>query len=269
MITIIKTASGNFYHIVMAVFWTLAMLFSLLFLRGNTAPTYYYCWHLDQVSFFRNQFRRSLHLPGAMEAWSRPRTFIDDMPDIEVLSNLPAGSLGAVFADFCHVMKIKGFRQLRDRRFKTLPEERDGLELAVLKGTTDPDERYRLIVARRNIFMTSSHDFVHLLLGAPPNLGGEILVAGYQYHHLMVPQNWLNVINCSLLLILTLRWVELVTVYRKFPAIRRSENYARIDFSDLWDRPLGEARQVLNLPPEGLLKGDLFAGTNSGEGVAA
>ena len=161
-------------HALMTVYWAIRLMLN----RKDTKPTYKYCWHLDRVTFFRTQFKAWLHQdPRRIEFWKRPRLFVDNLPDVMNFKDYPRGTVGRAFFEMCKLHGTKGLLDLRARRLAVLPDEKKGLDLEELKRITDPDELYDRIVARRNIFMTSTHDLCHMLTGSNTGLEGEALVA--------------------------------------------------------------------------------------------
>lgn len=236
-------------HTLMTVYWALRLMLN----RKDTKPTYMYCWHLDRVTFFRSQFKAWLYQdPRRIEFWKQRRLFVDDMPEPQAFKSYPKGTVGRAFFEMCELHDTKGLLDLRERRLEVLPEEKKGLDLEALEGVTDAEELFERIVARRNIFMTSTHDLCHMLTGSNTEIDGEALVAQYQYRHLLVPQNWLNMVNSLLVHLVTLRWGDLRRIVRCFPIINKSESYLGIDFEIVWSRPLREVRRELGLPEEGL-----------------
>lgn len=235
-------------HCAMAAYWAIRLMLN----RSDTRPTYMYCWHLDRVTYFRNLFQRWLDAdPEQAAFWSQPRMFIDEMPDPEAFRDFPKGTLGRAFYEMCRLHDTAGLLDLRKRRLECLPAEARGLDMRELVEASNPEERYELMVARRNIFMTSTHDLCHMLTGANTDIDGEAIVAKYQFHHLLVPQNWLNMVNAMLVHLVSLRWLKLREIAASFPVIEKSANYARLDYARLWHRPLGEVRRELGLPENG------------------
>jgi len=242
-------------HVAMVVYYALRLMIN----RKDTAPTYKYCWHLDQITLFRSQFQAYLaNHPAKIDRWTKPRLFIDHMPDPEAFSGYPEASVGRAYYDMWKRHSDEGLMELRKRRLEVLPQERKGLDLEGLAASCDPDDRYERIVARRNIFMTSTHDFCHMLIGANTDVAGEALVARYQYHHLLVPQNWLNELNCIIVYLVSLRWSELKRIFACFGPIDRSANYADLDMESLWSRPIATVRKELGLPEEGFMPGGML-----------
>lgn len=241
-------------HGAMAFYWAVRLMLN----RKDTKPTYMYCWHLDRVSYFRTRFQAWFYADPAHETfWTRRRLFVDDMPDPSSFKDYPEGTLGRAFYDMCLLHDTKGLLDLRTRRLQVLPDEAKGLDLEALKKIEDPDELYERIVARRNIFMTSTHDLCHMLTGSNTEIDGEALVAKYQYHHLYVPQNWLNAVNALLVHLVTGRWRKIREILACFPAIEQSANYAELDYEKLWREPLADVRRKLHLPVEGFTETEI------------
>lgn len=239
-------------HVVMAAYWALRLLLN----RADTRPTYMYCWHLDRLTYFRSRFKAWLGADPAHERfWTQRRLFVDEMPDPAQFRSYPEGTVGRAFYEMCRQHETTGLLDLRARRLECLPEEAKGLDLGALRRIDDPDDLYDRIVARRNIFMTSTHDLCHMLTGSNTEVDGEALVAGYQYHHLLVPQNWLNMINAMLAHLVTGRWSKLREITASISTIRNSRNYAELDYAELWSEPLESVRRGLGLPAEGLTPG--------------
>ncbi|MFQ5625229.1 MAG: Coq4 family protein [Methyloligellaceae bacterium] len=235
-------------HTLMTVYWAIRLMLN----RKDTKPTYKYCWHLDRVTFFRSQFEDWLDEDrNRIEFWKKRRLFVDDMPDPQRFKDYPKGTVGRAFFEMCKLHDPKGLLDLRTRRLEVLPEEKQGLDLKALNRITDKQELYERIVARRNIFMTSTHDLCHMLTGSNTEMDGEALVAKYQYRHLLVPQNWLNMCNSLLVHLVTLRWGKLSQIVRCFPAINRSASYLDLDYETIWKLPLRDVRRELGLPEEG------------------
>ncbi len=236
-------------HTLMTVYWAVRLMLN----RKDTKPTYMYCWHLDRVTFFRTQFKAWLDDdPRRIEFWKQRRLFVDNMPHLQDFKDYPRGTVGRAFFEMCKLHDTKGLLDLRERRLEVLPEEKKSLDLKALERVTDEEELYERIVARRNIFMTSTHDLCHMLTGSNTEMDGEALVAQYQYRHLLVPQNWLNMFNSLLVHLVTLRWSDFRRIVSCFPIINKSESYLGIDYETVWSRPLREVRRELGLPEEGL-----------------
>lgn len=235
-------------HVVMSFYWAIRLMLN----RKDTKPTYMYCWHLDRITFFRTQFQAWLDEdPRRIEFWRRRRLFVDDMPNPQDFKDFARGTVGRAFFEMCELHDTKGLLDLRARRLAVLPEEKKGLDLAGLQEITDQSALYERLVARRNIFMTSTHDLCHMLTGSNTEMDGEALVAKYQYRHLLVPQNWLNMIISLVAHLVTLRWGKLLGIVNCFPAIEASNSYLELDYDKLWSRPLSEVRRELNLPENG------------------
>jgi hypothetical protein len=237
-------------HVVMTAYWALRLMLN----RSDTRPTYMYCWHMDRLTYFRSRFKAWLEAEPAHERfWTQRRLFVDDMPDPAAFKSYPEGTVGRAFYEMCRVHDTKGLLDLRSRRLECLPDEAKALDLESLRGIEDPDVLYERIVARRNIFMTSTHDLCHMLTGSNTEVDGEAVVAKYQYHHLLVPQNWLNMMNAMLVHLVTGRWSRMREIMASFSAIRASRNYAELDYAELWGEPLEAVRRGLGLPEEGLM----------------
>jgi hypothetical protein len=228
--------------------------FRLIIDRKDTAHTYRYGRCLEGIEVFRRQFLLALaEAPDLAAFWASPRLFLDQLPGAERFSLCPAGSLGAAYSEFVGAMSEASLLNLRDRRLATLPDEAIALDPEAGKAK-DPDQRMRWIIARRNLFMTSTHDLCHVLLGAPTDIPGEILVARYQYRHLLVPQNWMN---------MRLGWLSMAVspkladkrqkVRAAARIIDQSTSYAWLDLDEALNQPLSAVRQTLNLPANGLL----------------
>ncbi len=165
---------ADLYNWLMAVHYAVRLSLS----RRDTSLTYRYCRHLDRVTFFRSQFRAHLRdHPESVERWKRRRLFVDDMPDPEAFEGYAAGTVGRCYYEMYRRHAKRGLPELREMRLETLPEERRGLDLEGLRSATDPEDVYERIVARRNIFMTSTHDLCHMLTGSPTDVEGEAICA--------------------------------------------------------------------------------------------
>ena len=234
--------------------WTMAIYYAvrLSLSRRDTALTYRYCRHLDRVSYFRGRFRAYLaDHPESLERWKSRRLFVDEMPDPEAFGRYAEGTVGRCFYEMNRKHAKRGLPELREMRLETLPEERKGLDLEGLRSATDPEDIYERIVARRNIFMTSTHDLCHMLTGSPTDVEGEAVCAKYQYQHLLVPQNWMNLQLSMLDRSKSFKFETLRRIRACFPEIERSVNYSELDFNEIWHEPLLEARRRLGLPEEG------------------
>jgi len=202
--------------------------------------------------FFRSQYKAWLYeCPERIEFWKKQLLFVDDMPEPERFKDYPKGSVGRAFFEMCKLHNTKGLLDLRTRRLEVMPDEKKGLDLEALNRVTDEDELYELIVARRNIFSTSSHDICHMLTGSNTDIDGEALVAKYQYRHLLMPQNWLNMFGSLVVYLVTFRWGEYKRIVSCFPAIDNSANYLYLDYESIWKRPLRDVRREIRLPEEG------------------
>lgn len=234
----------------MTVYWVIRLMLN----RKDTKPTYMYCWHLDRMTCFRKRFESWLaEDPARLRFWTQRRLFVDDLPDPHAFKDYPEGTLGRAFYEMTRQHRTEGLLDLRRRRLQVLPEEKEGLDLDALSRTTDREALYWRIVARRNIFMTSTHDLCHMLTGSNTEVAGEAVVARYQYRHLLVPQNWMNMVNALLLYAVTFRWGEIRRIRACFPVIDRSVSYAELDYERLWDKPVSEVRKDLGLPEAGLM----------------
>jgi len=239
-------------HVYMSMFWAMRLMLR----RTDTRPTYRYCWHLDRVTYFRSRYRAWLAADRSrLEAWMRPRLFVDHMPDEAAFASYPAGTVGREYYDMCRRHRDEGLLDLRRRRLEVNADEAAGLDLERLRGTGDSEELFRLVRARRNIFMTSTHDFCHMLLGCDTTVSGEALVARYQYNSLLVPQNWMNMVLAMLSHAVTFRLAELRRIMRRYPAIDAARDYWSVDFDAIWGEPVGELRARLGLPRDGIMAG--------------
>lgn len=217
----------------------------------NTAHTYRYCWHLDRTTFFRTRYMAYLNAnPKELERWHKPRLFVDEMPDAEDFRDYPEGTIGRCYFEMFQSNQAEGLRELRDYRLRTIPSDRDGLDLKATEGET---EHYDWLAARRNIFMTSTHDYCHMLTGSTMDLVGEAVCSKYQDHHLPTPQHLLNRRLCMIAQLCMLKLGNFRNVRSWFPAIEASVNYSEVDLGSLWDRPLNEVRLEMGIPGEGIM----------------
>jgi hypothetical protein len=252
-------------HTAMTVYWALRLMIN----RSDTKPTYMYCWHLDRVTYFRTQFKAWLKQdPRRIEFWKQRRLFVDDMPEPEKFKDYPQGSVGRAFFEMSRMHDSKGLLNLRARRLAVLPEEKKGLDLETLALLTDEEEIFEHIISRRNIFSTSTHDFTHMLTGSNTEVDGEALVAKYQYYHLLVPQNWLNMFNALLVHLVTLRWGRLHEIVSCYPAIEQSRSLLELDYETVWPRSLRDVRSELGLPEEGFTPTDDIEAILTGSSAA-
>ncbi len=223
--------------------------------RQDVRHTYRYNRHLEQVSVIDRAFRRFFRdNPRIATALSTPMLFIDEMPDLAGLSSCPEGSLGREYHRLNVAYDTGRMDSLRSLRLATMPHERIALDRA--RGEPLGDEAARLdwLRCRRNLYMTTSHDLMHLVAGCDMSLEGEALVAMYQFHHLQMPQNFMNMAMARLGLALSLH----VSQIRRIRAARRrvaaSMNPLHADWPMLWPLPMPEVRRQMMLPPEGLQK---------------
>jgi ubiquinone biosynthesis protein Coq4 len=245
------------YHLLRVAGHILGLLIDRLRGIGDTYHTYKYCHHLDQLDSFRGLFARALAAdPARAACWSRSQVWIDHLPDLAYLSTLPKGSLGRTYFETMRYLEAQGYPSLRPKRLAALPHEARGLDRRLLERTTDRDELLELLISRRNIHMTSSHDFFHMLLGADTFLTGEALVARYQWKHLLVPQNWLNMkLSMAAKLILG-NWNLFWRIKgNEFPIIDRSPDCIGYDWNGAWSKPIGDVRAELGLPRDGFMRG--------------
>jgi ubiquinone biosynthesis protein Coq4 len=248
-------ALRDVYHQLAAAYWCIRLGVK----RGDTKPTYKFCRHLDQTTYFRSQFRAFLEADPAREKrWLQRQVFIDYMPDYDKFKDYPEGTVGRAYYEMIQRHTQEGLLELRRRRLEVLPDEAAGLDLEALQKVNDLDERLERIIARRNIYMTSTHDFCHMLTGSHTDVAGEALVARYQYRHLLVPQNWVNMWLARIVYAISFRWKGLRVMRACFPSIDRSRSYTETDFDNIWSRPIQEFRRELKLPPEGYMPGDIL-----------
>lgn len=247
------------YHLLMVIYCTFRLFMDRIRSIGDTRFTYLYGDHLDQLRRFRMQFIDYLNQdPARVELWRRRQLWIDYVPDLSVLATLPERSLGREYAKTMKELEEKGYLFLRDRRFQVLPEEVLGLNRDLLDRAEPSATLLRLLTHRRNIYMTSSHDFIHFVTGSNTLLAGESLVARYQYRHTLVPQNWLNM-HLSLLAQVCLgRWRSLGKIFQLFEVLDRTPDIVGYDWEGSWRKPLVEVRRELGLPPEGLMPHGTF-----------
>jgi hypothetical protein len=174
------------------------------------------------------------------------------MPDIKPFAAYPIGSLGREFHDMQEGYRADGLLNLRDRRLEVRKDERHGLDLAY---ANEPDfERFSgWLSARRNIFMTSTHDLCHLLLAAAPDIAGEALVARYQYRTLLTAGNWLNMTLSLFVYVISFRWRSLAKILDMFRTIDAAGDYSNLDFDQAWERQLADIRKELRLPTLGFM----------------
>lgn len=245
------------YHLAMVLYCIGGLLIDRVRGIGDTYYTYLYCYHLDQIVYFRNLFTRSLQTdPGRVALWMKRQVWIDHLPDLAHLSTLPAGSLGRTYFETMRDLEAQGYPALRPKRLAALPHEAVSLDRHLLESTTDPEARLELVISRRNIHMTSSHDFFHMLLGADTFLTGEALVARYQFRQLLVPQNWLNMKLSMAVKLVSGQWRLYSAIKRhRFPILDGSPDCLGYDWDAAWPRPIGEVRAELGLPPDGFMRG--------------
>lgn len=241
------------YHLAMAGYYT----FRLLLDNKAVTNTYGYNKHLEQVSFVDRRFRRWLaENPAAVAALKRPVQLIDWEPDTGKLASYAEGSLGREYHRVVLRYRSGELDYLRPLRLRTLPHEEFGLERSPADTATG-EELYRWLVARRNIYMTTSHDLAHLLAGCDVSLQGEALVAMYQFWHLRVPQNFMNLWNARLALSAGGNFAQTRRIRAAWRVVMASANPLEVDWESLWAVPLPEARAAVGLPPEGLQQAEL------------
>lgn len=237
------------YHLGMAGYYTFR-----LFLNNKAVwNTYGYNSHLERVSFVDKRFRAWLgQHPDVLAALQKKVQFIDWEPDVERLKGLPAGTLGCEYYKVAQQYRTGELDYLRPLRLKTLPHEQVALEPAPA-GT---EALHRWLVARRNLYMTTSHDLAHLVAGCDVSLQGEALVAMYQFWHLRVPQNFMNLWNARLLLSATGKFALTKRIRAAWKIVMDSKNPLQVDWDSLWELPLEEARVKIGLPAQGLQLAD-------------
>lgn len=241
------------YHLGMAGYYT----FRLLLDNKAVTNTYGYNAHLEQVSFVDRRFRRwLLENPAVIEALRKPLQFIDREPDLDELAAHPPGSLGREYHQVALKYRSGELDYLRSLRLKTLPQEEFGLKRGPA-GTATGEELYRWLVARRNIYMTTSHDLAHLVAGCDVSFQGEALVAMYQFWHLRVPQNFMNLWNARLMLSASGNFAKTRRIRAAWRVVMAAANPLQVDWDALWALPLEEARVAIGLPPEGLQQAEL------------
>ena len=248
---------NDIYHVFMTVYWGIRLMLN----RMDTKPTYRYCWHLDRTTYFRSRYVVWLAAdPKRVDFWLQPRLFIDYMPDEKRLESFAEGTVGKAYSEMCKRRRDEGLLDLRRRRLEVNTDEAKGLDLEGLKHTTSQEDLFERIRARRNIFMTSTHDFCHMITGSDTEVSGEAVVARYQFNSLVVPQNWLNMVLALLVETMTLDWGEVRRITRRFPAVDAAKDYWPLDFEAQWNRPVRALRQDLGLPPDGFLPDDEYPG---------
>jgi hypothetical protein len=255
--TVRSPLADDLYHLGMAAFYTARLALR----QKDVWNTYHYCHHLEQVSFVDRAWRRHAdanpHLMSRLGDWLM---FADAEPDAAALEACPEGSLGREYAKICRQYRTGELDYLRPLRLRTLPHEAVGLDLAHGQRLPPGRSRDAWLLARRNIFMTTSHDLAHLVAGCDVSLEGEALVAMYQYHHLRVPQNFMNMWNARLFLSATGRFGRIRRIRRAWRWVQRSINPLAADWTELWPLPLEVARERLSLPREGMQLAPLPAG---------
>ena len=239
---------SDLYHLGMAGYYT----FRLALKQKAVQNTYGYCFHLEQVSFVDRRFRTWLHQnPAIAQALSQPVQFIDWEPDTEKLASMPEGTLGREYHKVALQYRTGELDYLRPLRLRTLPHEQRGLDRAPAE-TARGEDLYKWLVARRNIYMTTSHDLAHLVAGCDVSLEGEALVAMYQFWHLRVPQNYMNMWNARLMLSATGNRDKVEHIRAAWKIVTEAANPLQVDWDALWPLPLGEARQRIGLPAKGM-----------------
>jgi hypothetical protein len=224
--------------------------------RGDVRHTYRYNEHLEQVSSIDRAFRRFLgEHPRLAAALAQPTLFLDREPDLGELASCSDGSLGREYRRLSLAYEAGRLQALRALRLATLPHERIALDPSHTERATDEAGRLVWLRCRRNLYMTASHDLMHLVAGCDMSLEGEALVAMYQFHHLRMPQNFMNMAMARLGLAVTLHAREIRRIRRARPRIAASVNPLDADWETLWPLPLAEARRRLRLPAEGLQRG--------------
>lgn len=236
------------YHIGMAGYYT----FRLLLNNKAVTNTYGYNSHLEQVSFVDRRFRDWLAVnPAVLAALKAKVQFIDWEPDVEKLKDFPEGTLGREYYKVAQQYRTGELDYLRPLRLKTLPHEQIALE-----GEPAEPQVHRWLVARRNLYMTTSHDLAHLVAGCDVSLQGEALVAMYQFWHLRVPQNFMNLWNARLLLSATGKFALTKRIRAAWKIVMGSKNPLQVDWDALWALPLEQARVAIGLPAQGLQLAD-------------
>ena len=239
---------GDLYHLGMAGYYTMRLAVN----QKAVQNTYGYCSHLEQVSFVDRRFRRWLtDNPGVIAALKQKVQFIDWEPAVDHLADFPEGTLGREYYKVAQQYRSGELDYLRPLRLKTLPHESAGLDRARADTATGED-LHRWLIARRNIYMTTSHDLAHLVAGCDVSLQGEALVAMYQFHHLRVPQNFMNMWNARLFLSASGKLEQVRHIRASWARVEASRNPLMVDWDALWALPLEEARARIGLPPKGL-----------------
>lgn len=241
------------YHLAMAGYYT----FRLLLNNKAVTNTYGYNSHLERVSFVDRRFRRWLaDKPAVFDALRQKVQFIDWEPDVSKLADYPEGTLGREYYKVVQRYHTGELDYLRPLRLKTLPHEMFGLERGPADTATG-EELYRWVLARRNIYMTTSHDLAHLVAGCDVSLQGEALVAMYQFWHLRVPQNFMNLWNSRLMLSASGKFALTKRIRAAWKVVTTAANPLQVDWDALWELPLEDARVKIGLPSQGLQLADL------------
>jgi ubiquinone biosynthesis protein Coq4 len=236
----------DLYHIAAAGYYTARLAIK----QKAVTNTYRYCHHLERLSFVDARYRQFLEKnPSTAQNLARAE-FIDDVPDAEQFANFPAGTLGAEYCKISRDYRDGTLDYLRPLRLETLPHEKKGLE--PLRGGASAEERLAWLMARRNIYMTTTHDLAHVMAGCDVSLEGEALVAMYQFHHLRVPQNFMNMWNARLGLSAAWKRAKIHRIRYAWNWVEKSTSPLALDWSKLWALPMPEARVQAGLPPEGL-----------------
>jgi len=252
---------SDLYHGVMVFFCSVGLMIDRTLRIGDTYFTYKYCQHLDQMTYFKDLFRQYLSRdPCRVDQWKRRQLWVDEMPRMDRLRDLPEGSLGRSFYEATDALEKAGLPNLRPKRLKALPEEIRALDLNVVSQESDPDRLFGLLVARRNIYMTSSHDFFHFLSGSNTKIAGEALVARYQFRHLLCPQNLMNMRNSLLCHFCIGRFDAMRIIRNLFPEIDKTIDFTTYDWESAWARPLDDVRRELGLPVEGFMPDGVVPG---------
>jgi ubiquinone biosynthesis protein Coq4 len=239
----------DLYHLAAAGYYTARLAIK----QKQVTNTYHYCHHLERLTFVDRRYREFLaENPQTSENLGSRAEFIDEEPDAEQFASFPEGTLGAEYLKINREYRTGTLDYLRPLRLETLPHEKKGLE-----PLRSDDERLSWLMARRNIYMTTTHDLAHVMAGCDVTPEGEALVAMYQFHHLRVPQNFMNMWNARLWLSFTQKWDQIKRIRYAKNWVQKSVSPLAIDWTKLWALPMPEARIQAGLPPEGLQRAPL------------
>ena len=225
---------SDIYHFMFAGYYVVRFIVS----RYDTYFTYEYCYHMDRLSWVIKRFKKFLiKHPNYYDQIDLGYKQLSLLKPSE-LEKYPKKTAGNQLYRMLVEQQDQGYKDLREYRKQKMPHE-------VL--WIDGENSYWDLVSKRNMVMTASHDLVHVILDADSKLYGEALVADYQFKHLRVPGNWVNLHLSLISQFILLRWKDLGKIHKRRDQYNESWSYLGLSLDLILSSEVVDTKEKLRL----------------------